>query len=133
MSFAYGLFEGKGTVGSAKFQPVAVTFSGPEDNDKVLRPSDACPRYEKDIEDGGVLQQYHDFRTGSEIKKVTEKLEERLNVSGKLELQAEELFKLCVPYLVELTGSRMPCQTQVRVGLRSCLQCLLCTSFSDTK
>ena len=95
MSFAYGLFEGKGTVGSAKFQPVAVTFSGPEDNDKVLRPSDACPRYEKDIEDGGVLQQYEDFKTSSEIKKVTEKLEERLNVSGKLELQAEELFKLC--------------------------------------
>ena len=95
MSFAYGLFEGKGTVGSAKFQPVAVTFSGPEDNDKVLRPSDVCPRYEKDIEDGGGLQQYEDFKTGSEIKKVTEKLGERLNVSGKLELQAEELFNLC--------------------------------------
>ena len=95
VAFSFGLFEGDGPLGSNKFQPVALKFSGPKDQDKLLRPYDTCPRYEEEIEDGGGLQEYEEFKSGREIKRVSENLEGKLNVSGGASLEAEVLFKLC--------------------------------------
>lgn len=97
MTFAYGLFEGKGNVSSSNFQPVAITFSGDKDSDKLLLPYDACPRYAIDVLDQG-LEEVEKFIEGPEIKNLTKRLEERLNITGDLSLtfdQVENIFRLC--------------------------------------
>ncbi|KAJ7371064.1 PHOsphatase [Desmophyllum pertusum] len=53
MSFAFGLFEARGPVTTSKFQPVAITFSGRE-NDKLLSSYKWCPRYEIDVKNMGL-------------------------------------------------------------------------------
>ena len=97
MSFAYGLFEDKGNVSSSNFQPVAITFSGDKDNDKLRLPYDACPRYETDVLHQG-LGEVDEFNEGPEIKNLTKRLEERLQITGKLSLtfdSVEKMFRLC--------------------------------------
>jgi len=97
MSFAYGLFEDKGNVSSSNFQPVAITFSGDKDNDKLLLPYDACPRYATDVVHQG-LGEVEKFNEGPEIKNLTKRLEERLQITGNLSLTfdfVEKIFRLC--------------------------------------
>lgn len=96
MSFAYGLFEARGPVATSKFQPVAITFSGRE-NDRLLSSYKWCPRYEIDVEEHGV-EEIERFVKGPEIKNVTKQLEERLQITGKLSLTfdfVEKIFRLC--------------------------------------
>lgn len=96
MSFAYGLFEARGPVAPSKFQPVAITFSGRE-NDRLLSSYKWCPRYEIDVEEHGV-EEIERFVKGPEIKNVTKQLEERLQITGKLSLTfdfVEKIFRLC--------------------------------------
>ena len=96
MAFAYGLFEARGPVTTSKFQPVAITFSG-RDNDRLLSSYKWCPRYEKDVEEHGVAE-VEKFFEGPEIKNLTKRLEERLQISGKLSLSfdfVEKIFRLC--------------------------------------
>lgn len=81
MSFAYGLFKNEGNVSSSKFQPVAISFSGDKDNDKLLLPYDACPRYETDVLNRG-LGEVEKFNGGPEMKNLTKRLEERLQITG---------------------------------------------------
>ena len=95
MAFALGLFEDKGPLGNLKVQPVALEFSGAEDSDVVLLPADVCPRFQQEIIEGGGMQQYEDFKTGTEVGKVTQKLREKLKVSGKVEIAATVMFELC--------------------------------------
>ena len=97
MTFAYGLFQDKGNLGSSNFQPVAITFSGDKDSDKLLLPYDACPRYATDVLDKG-LEEVEKFIEGPEIKSLTKRLEERLRITGNLSLtfdQVENIFRLC--------------------------------------
>ena len=96
MSFAYGLFEARGPVVPSKFQPVAITFSGRE-NDRLLSSYKWCPRYEIDVEEHGV-EEAEDFAKGPEIKNLTKQLEKRLQITGKLSLTfdfVEKIFRLC--------------------------------------
>ena len=97
MSFAYGLFQNEGNVSSSKFQPVAITFSSDKDNDKLLLPYDACPRYATDVLNQG-LGEVEKFSEGPEIKNLTKRLEERLQITGKFSLTfdfVEKIFRLC--------------------------------------
>ena len=97
MSFAYGLFENEGNVSSSNFQPVAITFSGDKDNDKLLLPYDACPRYATDVLNQG-LGEVEKFSESPEIKNLTKRLEGRLMITGKLSLTSdfvEKIFRLC--------------------------------------
>lgn len=96
MSFAYGLFEARGPVTPSKFQPVAITFSGRE-NDRLLSSHKWCPRYEIDVEEHGVGE-IENFANGPEIKNLTRQLEKRLQITGKLSLTfdfVEKIFRLC--------------------------------------
>lgn len=96
MSFAYGLFEARGPVTPSKFQPVAITFSGRE-NDRLLSSYKWCPRYEIDVEEHGVAE-VERFVQGPEIKNLTKQLEKRLQITGKLSLTfdlVEKIFRLC--------------------------------------
>lgn len=97
MAFAFGLFEGKGPVASSKFQPVAIEFAGRKKDDKLLNSYNACPRYEIDVKEHG-LQEAEKFNEGPEVKNVTRRLEERLQLTGKLSLTfdyVEKIFRLC--------------------------------------
>lgn len=97
MSFAYGLFEGRGPVGSSKFQPVAISFTGRENNDKLLSSDDSCPRYEVDVKEHGVAE-VENFMKGPEIQNVIKRLEQKLQLSGRLSLtfdMVEKIYRLC--------------------------------------
>ena len=77
---------------------VAITFSGDKDNDKLLLPYDACPRHATDVLNQG-LGEVEKFSEGPEIKNLTKRLEERLQITGKLSLTfdfVEKIFRLCV-------------------------------------
>lgn len=96
MSFAFGLFKARGPVTTSKFQPVAITFSGRE-NDKLLSSYKWCPRYEIDVEEHGV-EEVEKFIKGPELRNLTKRLEERLQITGKLSLNldfVEKIFRLC--------------------------------------
>lgn len=97
IAFAFGLFEGKGPLASSKFQPVAIEFAGREKDDKLLNSYKACPRYEIDVKEHG-LQEVEKFMEGPEVKNVTRRLEERLQLTGKVSLTfdyVEKIFRLC--------------------------------------
>ena len=94
MSFAYGLFETRGPAALSKFQPVAITISGPKENDKLLLPYDACPKYKTDVTERG-LGEVKKFKEGPEIRNLTKRLEERLDTSLTFDY-VEAIFKLCV-------------------------------------
>ena len=97
MSFSFGLFEAQGPVASSNFQPVAIAFSGHEDNDKLLSSYDSCPRYEVDVKEHGMAE-VEKFNEGSEIRNLTKRLQQKLQVKGKLSLNfdfVEKIFRLC--------------------------------------
>jgi len=81
-AFSYGLFEGKGSVGNASYQPIPIKYSGPKDNDKLLRFYDVCPKYKQEIEDGDGLNEWKKFGDGSEMKQLIDNVEKRLNLKG---------------------------------------------------
>ena len=93
VAFAFGLFENDGPVSASKFQPVAITFAGREENDKLLSSYEACPRYEIDVKkiaDAEVKK----FSKGPEIKDVARRVEERLRISGKLSLTFKDVHMI---------------------------------------
>ena len=82
---------------SSNFQPVAITFSGDKDSDKLLLPYDACPRYATVVLNQG-LGEVEKFNEGPEIKNLTKRLEKRLQITGKLSLTfdfVQKIFRLC--------------------------------------
>ena len=97
VSFAHGIFEGKGPVGDSNFQPVAITYSGPEEKDDLLSPDDACPRYETEVDDLAG-DEADKFLKSSDMINVTKRLEQRLQIAGELSLtkdDVEKIFRLC--------------------------------------
>ena len=97
MAFAHGLFESQGPVSPSKFQPVAVMLSGRQNQDKLLSSYKTCPRYEIDVDENG-LDEVEKFLKGPEARSVTERLEKRLKITGKMSLTfdlVEKLFRLC--------------------------------------
>lgn len=84
-------------MGSSKFQPVAISFTGRENNDKLLSSDDSCPRYEVDVKEHGVAE-VENFMKGPEIQNVTRRLEQKLQLSGRLSLtfdMVEKIYRLC--------------------------------------
>lgn len=81
-AFSCGIFEGKGRLGNASYQPIPIKFSGPEDNDKLLRYYDTCPRYKKEIDDGTGLDEWKEFGKSPEMKQLIATIEERLKIKG---------------------------------------------------
>ena len=76
---------------------MAIEFAGREKDDKLLNSYKACPRYEIDVKEHG-LQEVEKFMEGPEVKNVTRRLEERLQLKGKLSLTfdyVEKTFRLC--------------------------------------
>ena len=85
------------SLSSSNFQPVAITFSVDKDNDKLLLPYDACPRYATDVLKLG-LGELEKFNEGPEIKNLTKRLKERLRITGNFSLTfelVEKIFRLC--------------------------------------
>lgn len=98
VAFAQGLFEGKGHLGSMKFRPVAVKFSGSYNDDIVLRIFEACPRWQKITARKRSQSEYRNFVNGPEMRKVSRKIVKRLRLSGKYSLRPEdavEMFLMC--------------------------------------
>ncbi|XP_031554407.1 multiple inositol polyphosphate phosphatase 1-like [Actinia tenebrosa] len=93
-TFGYGLFEGKGTLGLNKYQPIGIIFSGLKDKDKVLRYYDTCSRYKREIKDGNGLEEWQKFGLSDPMKTVIKNIEGRLQLKGKIELSAESVQKL---------------------------------------
>lgn len=93
-AFGYGLFEGKGTLGLNKYQPIAIIFSGPKDKDKILRYYNTCPRYKQQVENGKGLQEWHKFGLSDPMKTVIKNIEERLQLKGKMEISPDSVQKL---------------------------------------
>ena len=82
MAFAYGLFEGKGRLGTCKFQPIAVE-SSKIDNDPLLRFFDVCPKYSvKVLENKTALYEFEKFKHSSPMRDVKERLSRRLAVNS---------------------------------------------------
>lgn len=98
IAFAQGLFEGKGHLGSVKFSPVAVKFSGSYNHDTVLRIFEACPRWQKITASKRSQSEHRKFMNGPEMRKVVRKITRRLRLSGKYSLRREdvvEIFLMC--------------------------------------
>ena len=98
VAFAQGLFEGKGHLGTGKYQPVAVKFSGSYDDDSVLRIFEACPKWQKVTEKKRSRSEYVKFMNGPEMRRVVQNISTRLKLGKKLSLRpqmAVEMFLMC--------------------------------------
>ena len=96
MAFAQGLFEGRGFLGPAKIQPVALTFSGSYDDDKILRIFEACPKWQKLTTKRNPRGEYARFLNGQEMRKVGKNVFTRLNFPHDTSPNmVAELFWLC--------------------------------------
>lgn len=86
MAFAYGLFEGRGGLGTNRFQPVAI-LSKSIDNDPLLRFFDVCPKYLTRVKDNTTaLLEFKTFKHGKEMRNVLQKVSNKLKFkSGMLE------------------------------------------------
>ena len=100
VAFAQGLFEGSGHLGSGKYQPVAVKFSGSYDDDSVLRIFEACPKWQKltakSYETGKT--EYAKFMNGPEMRRVLKNISDRLKLGRKSSLRVKwaiEMFLMC--------------------------------------
>ena len=79
MAFAFGLFEGRGHLGTNKFQPVAI-LSKAMDKDPLLRFFDICPKYITRVkENKSALHEFKAFKHGEEMRNVLEKVTRKLN------------------------------------------------------
>ena len=88
VAFAQGIFEQQGTVGLARYQPVAVQFSGPADKDRVLRIHEACPKWKK------VRTEYDKFMKGPHVRNVTENIHKILNLKNKTNLLPQTIVEM---------------------------------------
>ena len=100
VAFAQGLFEGNGHLGTGKYQPVAVKFSGTYDNDNVLRIFEACPKWQKVTakSNAGGKSESTKFMKGPEMRKVLQNISDRLKLGKKFSLRpswAVEMFLMC--------------------------------------
>lgn len=82
---------GKGSVGLSRYQPVAVKVSGPHNNDKILRYYDACPRFKRVQKSRG---ENGKFMKGSEVKRLVQNIETRLNLTGRTTLSGSDAYSL---------------------------------------
>lgn len=97
VGFAQGIFEQQGPVGLAKYQPIAVRFSGPADQDRVLRIYEACPKWKK-VHAKLSDSEYAKFIRGPQMRNVTENICSRLNLKTKTKLTPKivvEMFLMC--------------------------------------
>lgn len=88
VAFAQGIFERQGTVGLARYMPVAVQFSGPADKDRVLRIHEACPKWKK------VRKEYDKFMNGPHVRNVTENIYNILNLKNKTKLLPQTIVEM---------------------------------------
>ena len=97
VAFAQGLFEGNGHLGTGKYQPVAVKFSGSYDDDSVLRIFEACPKWQK-LNTAKIRSEYAKFMDGPEMRRVVQNISDRLKLGKKFLLQPKmtlEMFLMC--------------------------------------
>ena len=92
VAFAQGIFEGLGPVGPAKYQPIAVKFSGAANKDRVLRIYEACPKWKKVIGKG--KSEYAKFVRGPHVRNVTENIYSRLNLKNKTKLTPQNIVEM---------------------------------------
>ena len=102
MAFAYGLFEGRGRLGSALFQPVAVQ-SRDINNDPLLRFFDQCPKYTTEVvENKTAFVEFKTFKHGEEMKAVLQKVLRKMGISSDV-ISEESLVGMYVACIFEVT------------------------------
>lgn len=113
MAFAFGLFEGRGQLGTSRFQSVAI-LSSAIDNDPLLRFFDVCPKYlARVVENKTSLHEYKTFKQGEEMRNVLQK------VSNKLKFKSGALSE------EDLVGMYTACMFEVAVHKRENTWCEL--------
>lgn len=101
-SLAAGLFEGNGTLGKSKFQPIAITTL-PCDNDPVLRFIDICKNYiERASNSREWEKETYEFEEGPEMEAVISKVAQKLKLA-KSTLTADDLKQIFLACSYELT------------------------------
>jgi len=109
-AFVYGLFEGRGTVGEGKFQPVDVLSVG-KSNDRLLRFFDTCPAYvhhNSGPESKKRVTEQDLFEQTSHMTEMRAALAQRLNLPRPLSLkEVHGVYRACSYETVE-TGTLSP-------------------------
>eukprot|EP01122_Echinamoeba_exundans_P014807 TRINITY_DN6791_c0_g1_i1.p1 TRINITY_DN6791_c0_g1~~TRINITY_DN6791_c0_g1_i1.p1 ORF type:complete len:554 (+),score=71.50 TRINITY_DN6791_c0_g1_i1:1-1662(+) len=94
ISFAYGLFEGKGDLGNSDFRAF-YSFSMPRNEDRELRFFKTCPKFQTEILDNDTT--YWDSYKYLEmnIPPITERLRRLLGFAGLTDDHTEAMYKAC--------------------------------------
>lgn len=101
-ALAAGLFEGNGTLGKTKYQPIAITTL-PCDNDPILRFIDICKKYIQKASNVKVWEkETYDFQHGDEVNEVLSKVTKKLTMR-KSALNTEDLKQIFLACSYELT------------------------------
>lgn len=105
-ALALGLFEGTGTVGKYKSQPIAIKVL-PCDNDPVLRFFQICKKYTVNVlKRKSSLYERDEFDKGPEMRKVKEKVLEKLGmVEKKLKVKDLKAIYLACSYDLSMFNS----------------------------
>ena len=102
MAFAYGLFEGRGSLGPGLFQPVAVQ-SRDVNNDPLLRFFDLCPKYLTEVaENKTAFFEFKTFKHGEEMKTVLQKVLSKMGIPSGV-ISEESLVGMYVACIFEVT------------------------------
>ncbi|KNC85407.1 hypothetical protein SARC_02406 [Sphaeroforma arctica JP610] len=101
-AFVYGLFEGQGTIGEAKYQPVSI-WSDSLDSDNRLRFYDNCPVY-LDLHDKHakkereVVDHLKEIEKGPIIAAIAKQLSEKMGIADKYILTYKDvhgIYRAC--------------------------------------
>ena len=98
MAFAFGLFEGRGRLGTSRFQPVAIQ-SRAIDNDRLLRFFDICQKYlTRVVDNKTALHEYNTFKHGKEMRNIVQKVSKKINIKSDAlsEEQIVGMYTACI-------------------------------------
>ena len=101
-AFAFGLFEGTGNLGRAKFQPVAITTTNL--TEPVLRFFDACSEYKQEVSENKKisLRELQKFKEGPEMENLKRVLARRLNITDHSGLTSDNIQSMFLSCAYEL-------------------------------
>ncbi|KAK9687560.1 hypothetical protein K7432_014747 [Basidiobolus ranarum] len=77
-TFATGLLEGRGTIGSNKIQPVYI-HTYPEDNDTRMAPKKSCPKWTKQVDEDSSSAKEMKLYSQTHIAPIANRLQQEFN------------------------------------------------------
>ncbi|CAG8745015.1 854_t:CDS:2, partial [Funneliformis mosseae] len=109
MAFAEGLFNGKGPLDTCKSQPVYIS-SFPRDQDYVLQPQIACPRWNRTVFNNPYLLEQMNIYGNKTLAPIAERISKEYNISSSIDPQLiPYIFTYCQFWVVHFNRTDTWC------------------------